>query len=259
MKASSSNPKQPANARVVGGYRFAPVCPDGEWEPDADNWVRWARTPKHDAYWYYRDRFFDELVPPPGRRTLEMGCGEGRVARDLRARGYRVVGVDTSQTLLNYARLEDTASSFVRADGAALPFPDGSFDLAVGYNSLQVVADMAGTVSEVARLLGRGGHFCFCVAHPVTDLGRFADGSAAAPFILRNDYFARTRVDESVEKGGLRMRFRGWTYALEDYAVALEQAAFKVEAIREPRPSRPGAYDRWNRVPMFLMVRAVKE
>jgi len=170
-----------------------------------------------------------------------------------------VVGVDTSQKLLTYAHLEDKTSSFVLADGAALPFPDGSFDLAVGYNSLQVVADMPGTVCEVARLLARGGRFCFCVAHPMTDLGRFADDSSEAPFIVRHDYFARRRVDDIVEKGGLKMRFRGWTYDLEDYAVALEQAALKVEAMREPRPAVLASSDRWNRVPMFLMVRAVKE
>src|SRR5262245_24605603 len=60
------------------------------WEDQAENWLAWARTPGHDAYWSYRDLFF-RLLPAPGRRTLEVGCGEGRVARDLAARGHRVV------------------------------------------------------------------------------------------------------------------------------------------------------------------------
>jgi hypothetical protein len=33
--------------------------------------VRWARAPGFDAYWYYRDEFFDSIVRPPGARTLE--------------------------------------------------------------------------------------------------------------------------------------------------------------------------------------------
>jgi hypothetical protein len=43
------------------------------WEAQAENWVRWARTPGHDAYWFYRDSFFDMVVPTPGRLTLEIG------------------------------------------------------------------------------------------------------------------------------------------------------------------------------------------
>ena len=54
-------------------------------EERAAGWLAWARTPGHDAYWTYRDAFFD-LVPAPGAATLEVGCGEGRVARDLVAR-----------------------------------------------------------------------------------------------------------------------------------------------------------------------------
>ena len=73
------------------------------WEAEAENWIRWARTPGHDAYWRYREAFF-ALVPPAGRATLEVGCGEGRVARDLAARGHHVTGIDSSPTLLHAAR-----------------------------------------------------------------------------------------------------------------------------------------------------------
>ena len=62
------------------------------WGSEAEAWVRWARwarTPGHDAYWQYREAFFRDVVPAPGRRTLEMGCGEGRVARDLVAGAIR--------------------------------------------------------------------------------------------------------------------------------------------------------------------------
>ncbi|MEY2534870.1 MAG: hypothetical protein QOF29_2780 [bacterium] len=55
-------------------------------ESRAAEWVARARTPGHDAYWDDREAFF-ALVPAPGGRTLEAGCGEGRVTRDLTARG----------------------------------------------------------------------------------------------------------------------------------------------------------------------------
>jgi SAM-dependent methyltransferase len=232
---------------------------ESEWEPEAENWVRWARTPDHDAYWYYREGFFDRIVPVPGRRTLEIGCGEGRVARDLTARGHRVAAVDTAHTLLRYALQDDLAGAYALADSAALPFPDSHFDVAVAYNSLQVVDDMAGTVCEAGRVLDRGGYFCICVVHPVTDLGRFVDNDADAPFTIRRPYFESQPVEDTVQRDGLSMTFRGWTYTLEDYASALEHAGFHIEAIREPRPiGATQRYERWQSVPLFLNFRAVK-
>src|SRR5436309_1673079 len=107
------------------------MAPQAEWEPEAENWVRWARTPGFDAYWHFRATFFDSILPRAARRILEIGCGEGRVARDLVARGHRVVALDTSQSLVKYATDEDAAGTYAVADGAALPFPDGCFDVIV--------------------------------------------------------------------------------------------------------------------------------
>jgi ubiquinone/menaquinone biosynthesis C-methylase UbiE len=57
-----------------------------DWEQESEKWVRWARTPGHDSYWYVRDDFFEKIVPSPGQGTLDLGCGEGRVTRDLQTR-----------------------------------------------------------------------------------------------------------------------------------------------------------------------------
>ena len=55
------------------------------------------------------------------------------------------------------------------------------------------------------------------------------------------------------------MTFRGWTYSLEDYSVALEDAGLRIEAIREPKPAGfPGPFDRWLQLPLFMFVRAIK-
>lgn len=230
----------------------------GEWDPDAENWVRWARTPGHDHYWVYRDAFFD-LVPLPAGPAVEIGCGEGRVARDLAARGHRVLAVDSSSALVRHAREADPTGSYVVADGAAVPFVSASFDLAVAYNSLQVVADMRGTVREAARLLRGGGHLCVVVSHPVSDLGRFIDAGPDEVFALRRPYFESQRVDDTVEWEGLPMTFRGWTYPLEDYFEALASAGFVVEKVREPRPDGTAArFEKWRRIPLFLFLRAHK-
>ena len=227
-----------------------------EWEPDAGRWVEWARTPGFDAYWYFRDHFFDDILPGAGHRTLEIGCGEGRVARDLCARGHTVVAIEPARTLARHAADADNVGAYVVAEGAALPFPDASFDTVVAYNSLQVVRDMPATVSEAARVLATGGGLCACIAHPVSDLGGFDDDGH---FVVRDGYFENRRVEDTVEVDGYAMTFRGWTYALEDYARALENAGLQIAILREPRPSASGTkYARWRSVPLFLNFRAVK-
>ncbi len=122
--------------------RLGPVV--DHWESEAENWVRWARTRGHDAYWYYSPGFFDQIIPPPGRLTVEIGCGEGRVTRDLTGRGHRVLGVDVSPTLVRAARRAEPSGWYVVADAAQLPLPSGTADLVVAYNSLMDVDDMPG-------------------------------------------------------------------------------------------------------------------
>lgn len=229
------------------------------WEREAGNWLAWARTPGHDAYWYYRESFFDRIVPPPGRWTVEIGCGEGRVTRDLTGRGHRVVSLDGSQTLVAQASAVDPAGRYALADAIALPLATGSAELVIAYNSLMDFDDMPGAVREMGRVLRRGGALCICVTHPLFDTGVFEGEGPDAPYLLRDSYFGSRPFDQTVERDGLTMRFRGWSRSLEEYLSALTEAGFVVDALREPKPE-PGLHDaaRWQRFPMFLQLRAIR-
>jgi ubiquinone/menaquinone biosynthesis C-methylase UbiE len=209
------------------------------WEWQADEWLAWARTPGHDSYWHYRDLFLDAVVPDPGHLTLDVGCGEGRVARDLARLGHTVVAVDASPSLVASAAGADPDGHYLVADAAALPFPDAGFDAVITYNSLMDVADMPTSVAEAARVLRPGGHLCICITHPTAEAGKF----------------------QSKEPD--QITFTGWRYALEEYARALEDAGLLIERLREPAAppaalaARAG-YERWQRLPSFLHLRAVK-
>ena len=228
------------------------------WEHESSNWANWARRPDFDAYWKYSPKFF-ELLPAPGRRTLEVGCGEGRVSRDLVKRGHRMTAVDVVETLIRLAKDADEQSSYIRADAAALPFADESFDLVVFYNTLMDIDEMEQSVVEAARVLRHGGAMCACVTHPIADAGRYESADSDARFIIEGTYLGERRwLAIEIEREGASMKFAGWAYPLEGYFGALERAGFAVQAVREPSFSGTGDDKLWGRIPIFLMWRAVK-
>jgi SAM-dependent methyltransferase len=233
------------------------------WEREAENWIAWARTLGHDAYEGYAPTFFDEIVPSPLGRTLEIGCGEGRVTRDLIHRGHHMVSVDASATLIAAARRADELGRYVRCDAAYLPFADTSFELVVAYNVLMDLDDLGRAVREAARVLVGGGRLAVCVTHPLADAGRFEHRSADAPFRIEGSYLQPRRLTETFDRAGLSMTFDGMAYPLESYARAFEDAGLLIETIREPAVreqaiERDPAEARWARLPNFLFVRAVR-
>lgn len=226
-----------------------------DWEDTARDWIAWVREPGLDSYWRYREEFFS-LVPEPGTATLDLACGEGRVARDLVGRGHTVTGVDASPTMIEAASASDPDSRYLVADAADLPFEEGAFDLVVAYNVFMDVDDLSGSVVQASRVLVSGGRLVLSIVHPVTNAGRLVGDGPDAHMVLDGQYFARRRFEERVERAGLRMRFSGWDRPLGDYTRALEDAGLFIEALREPVAiSRAGtAY----RFPFHLWIRAVR-
>jgi SAM-dependent methyltransferase len=232
------------------------------WEKHAAEWALWAQTPGHDSYWHFHRDLFLELVPPPGRRTLDLGCGEGRLARHLKALGHAVVGVDASAALVAAARDADPALEVHLANAAALPFDDAAFDLVVAFMSFQDLDDLDETVREAARVLEPGGRLCFAIVHPVNSAGVFETDEPESPFVIDGSYLDVSYYADELERGGLAMTFTSAHRPLEAYTEALAGAGLLIERLREPPVpehalAKPSTR-RWQRLPLFLHVRALK-
>jgi SAM-dependent methyltransferase len=224
------------------------------WDGQAEAWGRFARTPGHDAFHEgFNFPAFLELLPPPGRRTLDLGCGEGRVGAELARRGHSVIGVDSSPAMVELARERHVA---LAADAGDLPFEDDSFDLVVAYMSVMNLDDPEAGLGEAGRVLGRGGRFCMALVHPV---GGVVDDSLA----IRGSYFDPEPKTWESNRGGIRVTFRDRPLPLERLSRVLEAAGLLIESVREPRPSDTFLVDRptaakWRRLPFLLHLRAVK-
>ncbi|MDD7935649.1 class I SAM-dependent DNA methyltransferase [Actinomycetospora straminea] len=230
------------------------------WDEQADRWIAWARRPGHDTYErWHRDAFLP-ILPGPGRLTVDLGCGEGRLTRYLRSAGHRVVGVDGSPRLVAAAHGADPSGPVLNADAAALPLGDGVADLVVAFMSLHDVDDLDGAVDEVARVLVPGGVLCVAVVHPLNSAGTFRSRAAGSEYVVEGSYLGGRRYADSIERAGLGMTFHSLHHPLQDYTRAFERNGLLVEALREPavpdEAVRDDADRRWQRVPLFLHLRA---
>jgi SAM-dependent methyltransferase len=230
------------------------------WEAEAENWAAWTRTPGHDHF--YLDvnlPSFLELLPQPGRLTIDLGCGEGRLGRILQERGHRMVSVDASPTLARLTGTHEGRQPVAVADMSALPIREEAVDLAIAFMSLQDVDDLGSAVREAGRVVVRGGRLCLAVVHPLNSAGTFEDNEPESRFLIEGSYLDSFRYADDIERDGIRMQFHSEHRPLETYSRALEEAGFAVEAMREP-PYRRGVGKelRWARVPAFLHLRAVR-
>ena len=149
------------------------------------NWVFDKVAPRYDLgndimslgmHNRWKRRLVDMAEIQPGHSVLDLACGTGdttfMIAR-IASRG-EVVGADINPTMMAVAeekRPPDTSHvRFVEAPGAALPFPDASFDLVTCTYAGRGFPDWPAVLAEVHRLLRPGGRFYNL------DFGRPANG-----------------------------------------------------------------------------------
>ena len=104
-----------------------------------------------------RRRFLLEHVSA-GERVLDVGCGEGWFTSELARAGVHVVGIDVAEEPLRRARERDPSLDLrlIDADGP-WPIDDASLDAVWAGETIEHVADTAGWLSELRRVLRPGG------------------------------------------------------------------------------------------------------
>ena len=121
---------------------------------------------------------------PDYPREIDIGCGVGRIAGPLAARGYIVTGVDISVEALSVARERAPGPQYVAIDQRHVGRMRWEFDAAlVIWNSLGFVdrsADLD-TVAGLTAILRRGGKVLFDMYHPDWMRARQLRGESDSP------------------------------------------------------------------------------
>lgn len=112
--------------------------------------------PAHVVEHYLRKRtaFIAEHCPPG--QVLDVGCGTGLLAQRLTAAGFATTGVDPSPGMLEVLRRRTSGVQAIQGSGTALPFADGSFDLALTVAVMHHIADpgdIRDTLAEMVRVV----------------------------------------------------------------------------------------------------------
>src|SRR5688572_4008927 len=115
---------------------------DDLWEQNAEWW--------QDGFTEGADAEYEEQILPMAaehlrgaRRVLDVGTGEGQVARLAAGAGaQRVIGIDPTAAQVAVAQERAGGPAYVRAGAAALPFPDGSFDAVVACLVFEHIRDV---------------------------------------------------------------------------------------------------------------------
>lgn len=213
-------------------------------------------------------RFWERLAARTEGRTLELGCGTGRIALPMARRGARVVGIDRSPSMLSRARKRARRSklsgtlTLVRGDIRHLPFLPASFGLvAAPYGVLQSLLDdeaLDAALAAAGRVLVPGGRLAIDL---VSDLPAWREyegrtklrgrkGSSQAYLTLvesvRQDPGRGLTMfeQEFIERRGRETRTHRFalsfrTVSVEDMTARLFHAGFRVEGVLGDYEGRP--------------------
>ena len=171
--------------------------------------------------------------------VLDLGCGEGQIARLAAAAGAaQVVGVDASDAQIREARRRGGGPSYVRASATRLPVRSGWFDAVVACLVLEHLEDLDGALDEVARVVRPGGRFVVFVNHPLfqTPGSGWVDDQVLDPpeqYWRVGPYLPETVTVEEVDRD-VRLPF--FHRPLSRYVNALAERGLYLTRMTEPAP-----------------------
>ena len=248
----------------TGGTRSPPpeISDRSLWETHA-GWWQAAFTGGADA------EYTEQIIPLVAEhlagalQVLDIGTGEGQLARVAADAGARVVGIDPSRAQLTVARQRAGGPAYLRAEAVSLPFPDGTFDAALACLVFEHIEGVDAAIAEVGRVLRPGGRFLFLLNHPLLQVpgsGWIDDHILEEQYWRIGPYLTEDISLEEVDKDV----FLPFVHRpMSRYVNAMASAGMLITRMEEPAPppgflARAEEYTAATTIPRLLFLRAEK-
>lgn len=223
------------------------------WESSAQAWIDFVDRGDPNRVYVIDPAVRRTLGSADGLKVLDVGCGEGRLCRELASQGAEVVGLDPVLGLVEVARRR--GGLFVRADAAQLPFKNESFDLVLSILSLIDIFEFRSAIWEMARVMRPGGRLV------VANINSFATANNSGWVKDAAGNRIMFPIDNYMQERGDEVHWAGITVVnfhrpLSAYMQAFLEAGLRLATYEElvPTDNVAGMEDHW-RMPYFnLMV-----
>lgn len=92
-----------------------------------------------------------------GEEMVDLGCGTGHWTEFFLKKGFKMKGVDISESMLHIAQKKHIDTEFILADATNLPFENESYSLVASVTMLEFIEDQDKAIREMYRILKKDG------------------------------------------------------------------------------------------------------
>ncbi len=250
------------------------------WNDNADIWTEHVRK-GWDLYreLFNNPNFFRFIGDLKGKRVLDAGCGEGYNTRILAKGGAMMSGVDISNKMIEFAKIEEKKEKLgIQYEIASFTdlslFEECTFDAVVSFMAIMDSPDLESIFKEIFRVLKKDGRFIFSVTHPcflTKGLEWIEDENENAIKLTVSDYFNNQpwieewKFSHSPEYDDVKpFSVPSYPWTLSEYINTLIKNRFILKKIEESRPSQDvcdkhPCLQRWrDHAAIFFYVYAIK-
>ncbi|MEI6352683.1 MAG: class I SAM-dependent methyltransferase [Candidatus Nomurabacteria bacterium] len=133
-----------------------------------------------------------------GLKVLDLCCGDGIDANYYKSLGAEVIGIDSSEKLLEIAKEKYLDIDFINSLAEELPFKENSFDAVYSKYAIMTSKNMEPIFDEIHRVLKSGGEFVYLVTHPLRQFIERRENNT--------DYFEQKIVDCLILDGTVKLQ-----------------------------------------------------
>jgi len=141
-----------------------------------------------------------------GKKLLDAGCGTGWFSRRAVELGAVVTSLDVGENLLNEVKKKCDTTRVV-GDVTALKFKDNSFDVIVSSDVIEHTPDPGKAISEMARVLKKGGVLALTVPNNVWHFAvSVGNALKLRPYQGYENWVGWGQLKRELEKNGLQVK-----------------------------------------------------